>query len=182
MGKAACPDYKGPENLAGKGELCTQEKYRRNSPGTDRRRNVTDEEKRLMNQLREEGMAAPEIARHLQRSISCVYRHLHQGGKHPRWTDEDNQILVDGYLEGLPTEKIATKLDRSPTAVRVAWWRHKKRCQEDVKKQYTMKMIVKAFGVIQDLPDDSLNVNVTTQVLKAVRKADIYREVENYDV
>ncbi len=158
MGEVARSNYKGSESLARKGELCTEEEYRGNSPGTTRRRDVSNEEKRLINQLREEGLTPPEIARRLCRSRSCIYRHLYQGGKHPRWTDEDNQVLVDGYLANLPTREIAAKLGRSPTAIRAAWWRHKKRIHEDPKKQYTMSMISLA--------------------LKAVRKADIYREME----
>lgn len=116
----------------------------------------------MMQEMRNAGMTPEEIARELNRARSCVYRHLHQGAKHPRWTDDENQVMVDGYLAKLPVKEIAQRLPgRSETAIRVAWWRHKKKVREDPKKQYTMSMI--------------------TRALCAVRKADIYRELEMVD-
>ncbi|MBW2672561.1 MAG: hypothetical protein JRD89_03980 [Deltaproteobacteria bacterium] len=77
--------------------------------------------------------------------------------------DEENQIMVDGYAEGWPVKKIAEKLKRrSPAAVKIAMCRYRKAVRADQKKQYVLHMI----GV----------------ALRALRKADILREVATDDV
>ena len=65
---------------------------------------------------------------------------------------------MDGYLEKKPVKEIARKLGRSPTAVQVRMCRYRKRVREDPKKQLALRAI--------------------TWALKAVRKADIFRELE----
>lgn len=158
MGKVACPDNRSTEKMVGSPEIHKRGKRRGNNQSANKRSDVSPDEEVLMKKLREEGKKPQEIADILNRAISCVYNHLNLGVRRPRWTDDDNQILVDGYLAKLPPKIIAGKLNRSPTAIKIAWCRHKKQCRGDPKKQYTLSMIGLA--------------------LKAVRKADIYRELE----
>lgn len=114
-------------------------------------------------QLRQEGLTGYQIATHIGRGKTTVYRYISTGVRRPRWTDDENQILVDGYMAKMPVKEIAKKLpSRSPQAIRIAWCRHKKKIRTDPKKQYALSMIVRA--------------------LRAVRKADIMREMEAMDV
>lgn len=104
-------------------------------------------------------MTGYQVAAKLHISKSAVYKRIHSGKKMPHWTDEENQIMVDGYAERLPVREIAKKLPgRSPRAIMVAMCRYRKKVRADAKKRLAIKMIGKA--------------------LKAVRKADIFREVE----
>lgn len=92
---------------------------------------------------------------------TAVYNHLGLGRiKNPDWTDEEVQVLVDGYAEGLTAQEIAKKLPgRTPLAVRIRMHRHRKEIRKNPKKQRALRAI--------------------TWALKAVRKADIFREMES---
>ncbi len=90
---------------------------------------------------------------------TTVYNHLGLGkGKKPRWTDEENQVVVDGYAENRPVADIAKAIGRSSGSVALHMHRHRKKIREDPKKRRVM--------------------GVMTRVLKVMRKADIFREVE----
>lgn len=158
MEPVARANQKSTNGMAESGKLHKREKHSRSNPGTSRRRNISAEEKEMMNQLRQQGLTAQEVAKKLGRSRSAVYRHLHQGGKLSRWTDDEMQILVDGYAAGWKPAKIAKKTGRSPVAVRVRMWRHRQDIRNDPKKRRALNAITLAF--------------------KAVRKADIFREME----
>lgn len=69
------------------------------------------------------------------------------------------QIMVDGYLEGKPAAEIAREIGRSPRAIRIRMCRHRSDTRRDPKKRRALRAI--------------------TMALRAVRKADIFREVES---
>jgi hypothetical protein len=90
---------------------------------------------------------------------TTVYKHLKlRKCTHPEWTDDEIQIMVDGYLEKTPVREIARKVGRSPRAVMVKMCRYRKQVRKDPKKRRALSAISLA--------------------LKAVRKADIFREME----
>ncbi|MEW5952617.1 MAG: hypothetical protein AB1815_02505 [Bacillota bacterium] len=100
------------------------------------------------------------VARHIGRSSTTVYNHLDRGGcRRPRWDDNQLQIMVDGYLEGKPAAEIAREIGRSPRAIRIRMCRHRSDTRRDPKKRRALRAI--------------------TMALRAVRKADIFREVES---
>lgn len=77
----------------------------------------------------------------------------------PTWNDDEIQVMVDGYLEKKKTKEIALLLHgRSPRAVMIRMCRYRKEVRKDPKKQ-------RVLGVM-------------TKVLKIMRKADIFRELE----
>lgn len=140
-------------------KLHTREKHSGDNQRANKRRNVTAEEKERIRELYQAGVPVKEIASQFPWSKSTIERYLGPPKRRPRWTDEDNQIMVDGYFEGKPVKKIAKKLNRSPTAVRVAMCRYRKAVNSDPKKKRVM--------------------GVMTYVLKVMRKADIFRELDS---
>lgn len=104
-------------------------------------------------------MTGHQIAHKLGLGSTTVYRHLGLNRfTAPKWTEEEIQELVDGYFENRPVREIAAKLGRSPTAVRIKMCRYRKEVKGDKKKIRAMRAI--------------------TMALRAVRKADIFREVK----
>lgn len=100
-----------------------------------------------------------EVARRLGLGRTTIYKHLAlKKCTHPTWSDEEIQFMVDGYLEKTPVREIASKIGRSPRAVRIKMCRYRKQVRKDRKKQRVLSAISLA--------------------LKAVRKADIFREME----
>jgi hypothetical protein len=162
---AQTPDTcnKDPTCLAESRELHKREKHRADSQRTYRKRKkrqrITREKAELIRQLYAQGLNGHQIAAKLGIGHTAVYRHLGLNlYRKPRWTDDENQIMVDGYAEGRPVKEIAAQIGRSPRAVMVAMCRYRKKVREDKKKQYVLRMIGKA--------------------LAALRKADILRGVE----
>lgn len=140
------------------------EKHRRDRPRTHRprppRRPAKPAEIARMHQLHSEGLSGHVIAAKFgYRSSTSVYRKLALGQPpKPRWSDDENQVMVDGYAAGLGPSKIAGKLPgRSPLAIAIAMCRYRKAVQADERKRRTLRAIGTA--------------------LRMVRKADIYREV-----
>lgn len=90
---------------------------------------------------------------------TAVYTHLRLRLRtSPRWTDEEVQVLVDGYLDKTPVAQISALLPgRSLRAIRSRMCRHRKWVKKDPKKKRALSAI--------------------TMALKAVRKTDIFREV-----
>lgn len=127
------------------------------SQGINRRRDVTTEEKQLISQLYAELGNGHEVARRIGRGSTTVYNHLGLGRRRPRWDDDQLQALVDGYFEGKKPGEIARRIDRSPRAVAIQMCRHRKEVERDPKKRRALRAITMAF--------------------RAVRKADIFREV-----
>lgn len=160
MAQIADHGDKSTAEMAEGGKLHTGEKHSGDNQGANKRRNVTAEEVEAFKQLHEQGFTGTQIAALTGRSKTAVYKHLQLKEKsRPRWTDEEMQILVDGYFEGESVKKIAKKLGRSPTAVRVAMCRYRKAVNSDPKKKRVM--------------------GVMTYVLKVMRKADIFRELDS---
>lgn len=91
---------------------------------------------------------------------TTVYKYLSLNKrKTPRWTDEEIQVLVDGYLEKRPVKDIATLLEhRSQRAVMIRMCRHRKWVKKDPRKKRALSAI--SFA------------------LRAVKKADVFRETE----
>jgi len=150
---------KDAREVAKSGELHQRQKYSRSDTRSDRRRNVTEEEIERIRELYQAGIPVSAIAAQVALSKSTVERYLGAATRRPRWTDDDNQILVDGYLEKKPIKEIAKKLNRSPTAVRVAMCRYRKAVNSDPKKKRVM--------------------GVMTYVLRVMRKADIFKELNS---
>ena len=120
---------------------------------------LTVEQKNKIKELYVSISNGHKVARQLNLGSSTIYKHLSlQKCKHPKWTDEDIQVLVDGYLEKMPSVEIARKIGRSPRAVRIKMCRYRKQVKNDPKKHRALSAISMAF--------------------KAVRKADIFRELE----
>lgn len=91
---------------------------------------------------------------------TTIYNHLRLGrAPTPAWADDEIQVMVDGYLEKQPAKKIAARLKtRTAKAVTIRMCRYRKEVLADPKKRRAISAISLAF--------------------KAVRKADIFRELE----
>jgi hypothetical protein len=90
---------------------------------------------------------------------TTVYNHLGLGRPGtPTWNDDQIQVLVDGYLERRSAKEIAARVGRSPRAVIIKMCRYRKAVRSDPKKRRALSAISLAF--------------------KAVRKAEIFRELE----
>lgn len=90
---------------------------------------------------------------------TTIYKHLALSIRNtPRWSDDEMQILVDGYLEKIPTKDIAFSIKRSPRAVRVRMCRYRQQIKKDPKKRRALRAI--------------------TFALRAIKRADIFRELE----
>ena len=123
-------------------------------------RPITPEQKQRIRELYAAGKTAKEIAREIGLGKTAVYNHLGLGKKGtPTWTDDEIQVLVDGYLEKKTAKEIAKKLGRSKGAVSVRMCRYRKEVRNNPKKRRALSAI--------------------TMVLRAVRKADIFREIED---
>lgn len=159
MGALACAGHDGADEMAESGGLYRGEKYRGDNPKPNRRRDVTPEQKQRIQELYAKTGNGYEVARIMGLGRTTVYNHLGLGkGKKPRWTDEENQVVVDGYAENRPVADIAKAIGRSSGSVALHMHRHRKKIREDPKKRRVM--------------------GVMTRVLKVMRKADIFREVE----
>ncbi len=160
MAQTAHSDNKGTAGMAQGGELYNEQVDWRDSPGVNRRRNLTPETKQRIRELYAETGSGHEVARRLGIGRTTVYNHLRLSrNKKPRWTDDEDQIVVDGYVKKQRTKDIAAKIGRSRGAVAVHMCRHRKKIREDPKKRHVM--------------------GVMTKVLKIMREADIFREVED---
>lgn len=159
MAQVTRVNQQSPICLAENGELQPGNQYRRSSPPTNRRGKRKAEPERIR-ALYAERRNGHEVARLLKLGHTTVYKYLDLDNQpRPRWTEEENQVLVDGYAEKQPIKKIAAKLGRrSPRAVMVAMCRYRKTVRKDEKKRYVLHMI----GV----------------ALRALRKADIMRDVD----
>ena len=150
---------KGTNDMASGGKFHDRQKRRYNHSRTNRRRDVTAEQKQLIVELYASGKTGKEIAKEMKLGRTTVYNHLALGkAGTPTWNDDELQILVDGYLEKKPAKEIAKKVGRSPGAVAVRMCRHRKEVRNNPKKRRALSAIAMAF--------------------RAVRKADIFREME----
>lgn len=161
MGTAARADYKSPDEVAEGRSAHPGKEHRGGSKETNRRRNVTPETKERIRELYEKTGNGHEVARLLGLGSTTVYNHLGLGRPGtPIWTDDEIQVMVDGYLGKRPVKAIAAKLKtRSPRAVMIRMCRYRKQVRDDPKKRRAL--------------------NAITLALKAIRKADIFREVES---
>lgn len=159
MAQTARPGDESTTGLAQGGKLHDRQVHRRDCPGANRRRDITPETKQRIRELYAETGNGHEVARRLGIGRTTVYKYLGlQKCRHPTWTDDEIQVLVDGYLEKLPAQEIARKTGRTTRAVMVRMCRYRKQVRSDPKKRRVM--------------------GVMTYVLKVMRKADIFREVE----
>lgn len=127
--------------------------------GTPRPGNVTDEEKRVIRDMYATGYTGIQIEQMTGIGHTTVYRVIGRTkGSTPTWTDDEIQIMVDGYLEKMPVKEIAKKLGKNEKSVRTRMSRYRKEVRNNPKKK-------RALGAI-------------TMAFKAVRKADIFREIE----
>jgi len=119
---------------------------------------ITVDQKRKIKELYESIKNGHAVGREMGLGSTTVYNHLSLGKcTHPIWTDDEIQIMVDGYLDKMPVQEIARKIGRSPRAVMVKMCRYRKQIRKDPKKRRALSAI--------------------SMALKAVRKADIFREV-----
>jgi len=145
--------------LAESGELYAREKHRGNNQGPHRKRKVTPEQERQIRELYAVTKNGYKVAERLGLGSTTVYKWLNlRRHTRPRWSDEEIQVLVDGYLEKRTVKDIAMKVGRSCSAVRIKMCRYRKQVRADPKKQRALRAI--------------------TMALRAVRKADIFREAE----
>ena len=159
MGTTARADHKGTDEMAESRSVHSREEPRGGGQKTNRRRDVTPEQKQRIHELYAKTGNGHAVAQLLGLGSTTVYNHLGLGrGEKPRWTDDENQELVDGYLAKKPVREIAKRIGKSPGAVAVQMCRHRKEVRKNPKKRMALSAI--------------------TMALKAVRKADIFREVE----
>ena len=159
MAQTARPSDKGAVSMAESGELHQREKHRGDSAGVNRRRHITEEQKQRIRELYEVTKNGHKVAQITGLGSTTVYNHLRlKKYKKPRWTDEEDQIVIDGYFEKKSLKEIAGILGKSEGAIAIHMHRHRKKIREDPKKKRALSAITLAF--------------------KAVRKADIFREVE----
>lgn len=90
---------------------------------------------------------------------TTVYKYLSLQSRYtPTWSDDEIQVLVDGYYDKRSVKEIAEMTKRSPRAVMVRMCRYRKSVKEDPKKKRALRAI--SFA------------------LRAVKKADIFKEME----
>lgn len=154
--------YESAGEMVEGGKLHQGKEHSGGDKGSHKRRNVTAEEIDIFRQLYEQGFTGKQIAYLTGRSKTAVYRHLQlKEAKRPRWTDDEMQVLVDGYLElqrGEIGKTLSEKLGRSRRSVYVQMHNYRKKLKRDPKKTRALRAITMAF--------------------RAVRKADIFRESE----
>lgn len=122
-------------------------------------KSLTDEQKEKIRELYREINNGHEVARQMGLGSTTIYKHLGlQKRNTPTWTDDEIQIMVDGYLEKMPVREIARKVGKGESSVRIRMCRYRKEVRRDPKKRRALSAITMAF--------------------KAVRKADIFRETE----
>jgi len=156
---SARADHKSSDVVVESRSLYPRKEHRGDNPKPNRRRDVTPDQKQRIRELYAETGSGYEVARIMGLGRTTVYNHLELGkGKKPRWTDDENQVVVDGYIEGRKVADIAKAVGRSKGSVVLHMHRHRKKIREDPKKRRVM--------------------GVMTRVLKVMRKADIFREVE----
>lgn len=148
---------KTPIGMAQGTELHNGEKRRGDNSRLNR---ISAEQKSRILELYEVTGSGYRVAVEMGIAAATVYNHLGlKKYKAPTWTDDENQIVVDGYLAGLPVKQIAEKLPgRNENSVKIAMCRHRKSVKKDPKKRRVM--------------------GVMTYVLRAMRKADILRLAE----
>lgn len=128
-------------------------------PESSRCRHVTPEQVQRIKDLYAITRNGHEVARIMGLGSTTVYNHLGLGRPGtPAWTDDQLQVMVDGYLDKRPPKEIASQVGRSARAVRIRMCRYRKSVRSDPKKRRALSAISLAF--------------------KAVRKADIFRELE----
>jgi hypothetical protein len=157
---APSADFNQPctPEVAKSGEFYNGQEHQRDNPGADRKRAITPEQKQRIRELYAAGKTGHEIARMMGLGSTTAYNHLGLGRQGtPAWTDDEIQVLVDGYLENKSPREIAEKVGRSPRAVIIRMCRHRKQVRKDPKKRRALSAITMAF--------------------RAVRKADIFREL-----
>jgi hypothetical protein len=136
---------------------------RRDHPGSYR---ISQEEVKQFCELHEQGLNAKQIAKLTGWGKSAICRHLYHHdrfckGIHRRWTDDDNQALVDCYAEKGDKRALAESMGRSVKSIHIAMCRYRKAVRADPKKRRTL--------------------GVMTWLLRKMKAADIYRELEEQD-
>lgn len=118
---------------------------------------ISPEQKQRIHELYVETRNGHEVARRMGIGSTSVYRHLKLGGNKPRWSDDDDQAVIDGYAEKRKVKEIAKQVRRTERAVILHMHWHREKVKSDPKKRRALSAISLAF--------------------KAVRRADIFREL-----
>lgn len=154
--------HKGTTKMAESRIIHEGEKHQRNPAQPDRRRHISPEEKQYIRDLYALGFSVKQITLFTGWGKTAIYRALALNcQKRPRWTEEENQILVDGYLElkrGEIGKVLSLKLGRSTRAIYTQMHYYRQKLKKDPKKTRALRAI--------------------TMALRAVRQADIFREYE----
>ena len=157
MGKIACTGDEN-SNVVASSRGLHQGEINRGSGSRPGRRGLTPEQKQRIKELYNKTGNGHKVAQIMGLGSTTVYKHLGLNKrKTPSWTDDEIQILVDGYMEKRPVKEIAKQLRRPPRAVTIRMCRYRKQIRKDPKKRRALSAI--------------------TLALKAVRRADIFREV-----
>ena len=120
---------------------------------------ITERQKQRIQDLYAVTKNGHKVAKMLGMGSTTVYNHLALGRPGtPAWSDDQLQVMVDGYLDKRPPKEIASQVGRSINAVKIRMCRYRKSVRSDPKKRRALSAISLAF--------------------KAVRKADIFRELE----
>ena len=169
MAPSASTHYQASEKMASRSSRQSGQKPRRSRKGIARPRNITEDEKRVIRELYASGYTGYQIEEMTGIGHSAVYNHIGRTkASTPSWTDDEIQILVDGYFEGMPVKEIAQKVQKSERAVCLRMCRYRQALRRDERKQMVLRAF--AWGIKQGLP--------ANKILVAAKKADILREVE----
>lgn len=169
MAPVANTGDKSTAKMAESRELHQKQKHSGNHQGTYRQYNVTEEEKRVIRVLYTAGYTGYEIEQITGIGKSAVYKWIGRtSASTPAWTDEELQVLVDGYARGWPPKRIAKILDKSELAVRLRMHRYRKALKQDPYKRKVLQVLL--AGAKNGVPVGS--------IIKYARKADVFREVE----
>lgn len=128
MGATTRADHGGANAVSSGRELHPGEVSRGNNPNDDRKGNrITPEQKRRIHELYAETKNGHEVARRMGIGSTTVYKCLKLGGSKPRWSDDDDQVVIDGYIEKRKVEEIAKQVGRSRLAIVLHMHRHRKK-------------------------------------------------------
>ncbi len=157
MEAIARSDYSGAASMATRSG---SDKRQIGGRGDPRPRRIGQEEVEQFRELHRQGLTGNQITKLTGWGRSAVYKRI-QIKRMPRWTEDDNQALVDCYADGGDKKALAARMGRSVKAVHIAMCRYRKAVRKDPKKRRTL--------------------GVMTWLLRKMKAADIYKELEGQD-
>ena len=141
--------------------------HRKGISGWTKKTNWTMEDDSILIGLLQEGFSQKECAQIMRWSSSTIHNHMpseHKPrGSVRRWTEDEKELLIKYKFAGWKYKKIAKKLGRSESAIKIQMCRHKKKIREDPDLMNVVRVL-------------SFCLN-PGRLLSAARKSDLLSEI-----